>query len=488
MHAIKHHEILFIISFLAVNLSYASFTTTMSSSSTEIHDFLLNGQGSPSAKLVYSNISIKDNTIDLCYIDFSEAVDTPVVHIIESARDAKVPVLSPDGKWVVFARGGGVEAGSPVGERSSIFLCELRHDAVPILLVSDSACEPRFLQQADQLTVVYATLAPNFAWEGIGKTMTVTIDTTVDPPAVGTPKVLFEHGGYTGGLSSDGKYLCAGGGNVVMIDLTSGKIRPDTVSTFAQSCNASISSSCYFTNILMYLTTSGSHPIVNGGTPWDKWQVILINNSDGMVLKGYSYPTAYTFPIETNPESFVKAKWHHPEWSNHPYFACATLNADRYFKVGGEYMNTLYQERLYLINIKDSSYLEVLRPDTIGFSGIPDDYSGLHWPWLWVKIPEGFEEDCSWLSNITPIVSHPKSKTPPATQTAIKYDRIISTLPIYSIAVYTSNGVCLQFIKPQRETFTFALAYLNTLSKGMYFIRVKTSPYETNTFRYTVLR
>ncbi len=486
MTKIRHIAIPILISFLHVNWSLCAINPIMSSSTSEIHNFLNNGQGSANAKLVFSNLSYKENTVQLCYINFALEIDTPVVYTLDSAQDAKVPVISPDGKWVVFARGNGVEAGSPVAKRSSIYLCKLEQDAIPIPLVSDSACEPRFLQQADQLTVIYATLAPNFAWEGIGKTMKITIDTTVEPPAIGTPEVLFEHGGYTGGLSWDGKYLCTGGGNVVMIDLTSGATKPDTVSPFAQSCNASISSSHYYTNTMIYLTTIASHPLVNGGKPWGKWQVILINNSDGELMNGYSYPTTYTFPIETNPESFSKARWHHSEWSNHPYFAAATLNADRYFEIGGEYVNTRYQERLYLLNLKDSSYIEVLHPEAISYNDIPDDESGFHWPWLWVEITDNFKEDSTWLTSSTEITTNPSGKI--NTHISIKNDHLYSDKAISSISLYQLTGKCIQSISLPHKPKSINLATFNLVGAGIYFLRVTCPSKSIHTFRFIKTR
>jgi hypothetical protein len=100
--------------------------------------------------------------------------------------------------------------------------------------------------------------------------------------------------------------------------------------------------------------------------------------------------------METDPKSFTSATWHHPEWSNHPYFAAATVNAERYFKNNsGSYDNTSYQERIYLVNFKDSLYIEVLRPDTIAYN--VKATSGFYWPWLWVEVGAGFAEDQNWL-------------------------------------------------------------------------------------------
>jgi hypothetical protein len=110
----------------------------------------------------------------------------------------------------------------------------------------------------------------------------------------------------------------------------------------------------------------------------------------------YPDPAARLVPLETDPPSFSRAKWHHSEWSNHPYFGVATLNADRYFKSGNGFINTGFQERIYLINLKDSSYLEVLRPDKVAYTG--REFGGFYWPGLWVQVLDGFIESPTWLN------------------------------------------------------------------------------------------
>ncbi len=374
------------------------FDPVLSSSTQEIHDFLLNGNGTANAKLVFvkkimEGVSTFFN--NLYYIDLSEVNDTPVVHTIAAAKGAQVPVISPDGKWVVFAKGSRLtEAGATAGSKSSTYLCKIEEDAVPTLLMQDSAFEPRFMQNAAKLTVIFPTEAQNYSWRGIGRTLKMEIDVSGSTPVAGKPEVLFATAGFTGGLSTDGKYLCGGGGNIGMVDRTSGNTVGDTACDFPQACNASISASSIFTNMVMYLTTVGSHPNVNGGQMWQSWQVILINNNQKEVIKGYTYPTQFKIPLDTSNSTFRKAMWHHCEWSNHPYFAAATLNIRRTWEGTNA---TEYQEQIYLINLKDSTYIEVLRPDSVEFSGILDDNSGYFWPWLWVEKPSGFQEDQNWL-------------------------------------------------------------------------------------------
>lgn len=374
-----------------------TFTVSFSSTTNSIRNFLVTGNGSSNAKLVF--VKKLSSSKQLYYIDFSENSDTPVVHKITNASDAQVPVISPDGKWVVYAKSSGqAEAGTIPNTKSSAYICKIEENSTPILVYADSAFEPRFIQ-TDPLTVIFPTQAPNRAWAGKGRTLKIKLDPSTGNP-VGPPEVVLSTAAFTGGMSYDGKYLTGGGGNVGMIDLTSTDTVGDSVTNFQQACNASISSSRIFTNSVMYLTTNASHPKINNGKPWAMWEVLLINNIKKEVLKGIVRPdsASFAFPIETNPASYSGAKWHHCEWSNHPYFAAATLNVDRfYLKEDGNYFHTAYQERIYLVNLKDSTYIEVLRPDTVVKSKTDNDDSGFHWPWLWVEIPASFTEEPAWL-------------------------------------------------------------------------------------------
>jgi hypothetical protein len=375
------------------------FKPVLSSSSSQVRDFLLAGQGGMRAKLVFVNNTSAIKR--LCYIDFSEPGETPQIHTINAVQDPAVPVISPDGNWVVYASGNGAEAGSPIATKASTYLCKIEERAIPVLIAKDSAREPRFVQnngKVNRLTIIYSTQAPNFAWEGFGVTMQVDVDLSGAKPVPATPVVLCPYGGYTGGLSWESRFLCGGGGHIAMLDLESGKTRPDTLShNLVQSCNASISSSRIFTNTMMNLDFGSNHPAINNGKPWQTWQTILINNSQKQVVKGYVCPIVYQHPIETDPTSLSKVKWHHCEWSNHPYFAAATVNTERYFKVADKYENTFYQERLYLINLRDSAYIEIVRPDTIVYDPERSSAAGFYWPWLWVEVPAGFTEEAEWL-------------------------------------------------------------------------------------------
>lgn len=453
---------------------FSQFTPIATSSTAEIRDFLRRGQSTGAAKLVFVRASGNDKR--LCYIDFSEESPMPVIHTIEAAAGAQVPVLSPDGKWVVYAVGAGAEAGSPVSQRSSVYLCRLDPQAKPILIAQDSACEPRFAYASNTLTIIYPTLAPNFAWEGFGKTMEVAIDVTNEStPVIGEKKTLYQYGSYTGGLSWDRRYLCGGGGHIAMVDISAGKMRPDTISLFSQSCNASIASSRVFTNTLMHLTLAGSHKKVNGGKQWGSWQVIILSNKNKELIRGFWHPTQFKHSFNTVPETFSGTlKWHHCEWSNHPYFATATLNADRYFKVGEEYVNTSYQERLYLVNLKDSLSIEVLRPDTIKYNKIVDDNSGIHWPWLWTGIPTGFTEDPNWLKPFIPTMLHAATPKNHRIAAPVQLSRRRLSLPdgIQAVSLYSIAGKLVWTMTTTGEEKGF-LRIPAKVAPGIYRIKIR---------------
>lgn len=380
----------------------AAFKPVFSEDKETVRAFFAAGQGGK------SKLAFIDRTGDvgtLCFVDFS-GTGAPEIRRIAAAGDARVPVISPDGSWIVFASGPGAEAGSPLSARSSAYLVRMDENAVPMLLAGDSACEPRFAQMAGEgkLAVVYSTLAPNLGWEGFGCTLKLTLDVSGAVPVKIAVETLAAGGSYTGGLSSDGRYAFGGGGHVARLDLRTPGARPETLShNLVQACNASASSSLIFTDALMYLNfPRDMDPLIDGGEPWGDWQAILIGGgSPRKLLKGFIAPREFEHDPETSPPSLSGVKWHHNEWSNHPYFATAALNADRYFPEGkdGEegkrFVNTGFQERIYFINLKDSTYLEAMRPERIAFTG--RNSGGFFWPFLWVEIPEGFREEADWL-------------------------------------------------------------------------------------------
>jgi hypothetical protein len=430
-------------------VAQAEFPLLRSSSSQEIKYFLTASSGSTAAKMVFVN-STNGKNGQLCYIDFSEVTDTPVVHSIAAVVNAKVPVISPDGQWVVYDTGTGGEAGSAKTMRSSVFICKIAEDASPVLIKADSACEPRFMQNVPQGldTIIYSTLLPDFGWQDSGKTMKVGVDVTNGTPLIGTPQLLWDKGGYSGGQSWNKRFLCGGGGSVAMLD-TKGTGKPDTITSYHQACNVSISASRLFNDRAMYLTSGDHDAQIKPDSIWRQWQIIFISDLAREVVRYYRCPTKFKFDPQT-PDTTIRSInsaffWHHPEWSNHPYLAASTVNIDRAYFVGQTWKHTDYQERLYIVNLKDSVYLEILRPQPQVFAYNPAKYSatsGILWPWLWVQVPKGFQEDTAWLKKNRPSTGIRDVKYSNGHNPLIKLsgNSLTAISPIARISIYDISG------------------------------------------------
>ncbi len=479
-----------------------------SATNVQVREFL----GTQHAKVAYVNWY--NGLKKLHYIDFSEGDGDPVVHRIPAAALPTAPILSPDGRWVVFASAEGTrgEHLSPVAQRSSVYICKLEEGAEPVLLVSDSAYEPRFLYDGTpgkaegKLTIVYPTLAPSGSWAGVGRTMLLDIDTTGGAVTKGTPRVLFEHGGYAGGLSTDGRYLCTGGDWAVMMDLQSNATMPDTVGHpySGQNCNPSITSSTVRPDVMLYLDFGGfgdTPPYVNDGNGWLKWEMIQMSASNGDWVRWYKYPTdpVHTYDYYDSTEghvkssssrgwnTFVGARWHHEEWSNHPYYAASAVQVDRSYRLeswgdNALWRTTSHQERLYLINLHSGAYLEVLRRKNMEFNPDIDLMAaGLHWPTLWVDIPEDFQEQSDWLPVVEPTGSRRAAGAVP--RFVLNRGTVRSSQPIRGVAVYTLLGSLVERNEFAQPTLS---AQLKPMPAGIYFVRITTASGSRGTLRWTV--
>jgi hypothetical protein len=396
------------------------------------------------AKLVYMNGTITDGG-EIHFIDFSEGTGQPLVHKIAAITGGTVPVISPDGQWVVYGTGQGAE-GHLSASDASVYICKLEENAAPVL-VAAKGHEPRFKQNAEKPTVIYGTVGGQLAWElpDPGKTMQVEIDVSGGTPVVGQPSVLWEYASMMGGLSYDGRYLCSAGMRGAMVDLTGGKTKPDTVcsrmplrpkngeypggvqatdvlspaaaeanKSALQTCNPSISSSrSGYLNAMMYLTTGSGgnvNDVINGGMAWAQWQMVFISDFEGRLLWDMRVPlddpvVPYAQGMSTdfiNEDIAFDASstcWHHPEWSNHPYFAATAIILRRGwgFDVSDNFLDTKLQERIYLLDLKNKRYKGLLRAadEEIRYKPIPA--ADLNYPWLWVEVSPGFSEEDGFL-------------------------------------------------------------------------------------------
>jgi hypothetical protein len=376
----------------------------------QVANFLDLASGGPRAKVVF--IEKMANKTNLCYFDFNGSDSKPQIKYITEAEGAKVPMVSDDGNWVVYAIGDGAEAQGNANKGSQAYLCWLEEGSSPISINQatgiDTIVEPRFVHndsaKSDQLTVVFGTKPGDQAWE-TGKTMAVNIDVSGYLPAFGTPWVVYPDGSLTGGLTPDSSYLCAGGGNIAMVDLNSGGAPNTNISSFNQACNASITSSKLKPDMMSYLSfLVRPQDVPNdfiGPNGWGTWDLLLVNDYSGKNIMNFYYPIDELAPKKEweyynwGDSSYVSDHaWHHPEWSNHPYFSTAAIEVTRNFEVSpNNYEEKTLQESIYLINMKDSSYLKLVQWDTV--FNIPDWY-GLYWPCVWVETADTFQEKQDW--------------------------------------------------------------------------------------------
>jgi hypothetical protein len=178
--------------------------------------------GTDSVKIVYA---VKQNGLMLRFIDFSTPDPKPVQLPKPEGRstwDVESPLISPDGRWVVFNC-----IGQGVYES---YIQRLDEHAMPILLANNAADPHWWIHPEFKTTyIIYAMIKGDY----------YTIDDYSDPSLAngligGTYKqeikvasmVLSAHAAFTpvgepeniatlpfkGGLSRDGKYLCTGYG------------------------------------------------------------------------------------------------------------------------------------------------------------------------------------------------------------------------------------------------------------------------------------
>ncbi len=179
-------------------------------------------------------------------------------------------------------------------------------------------------------------------------------------------EILYTKGSYYAGLSKDGRFLGTSGPIAKLIDRQIGDtnifyfLNPQNgqdTSTF--EFEASITPSSTITDELMFLDTGYSKTSRLVGRPYKAGEIIFICNSKFWTTEHVSHffvvPSGY-------------CAWINPQWSNHPDFAIACSKSTR---------NDTHS--LFIINLKDSTYLEIAR-------GV-----GIQEPTLWIdpqKLPE----------------------------------------------------------------------------------------------------
>jgi hypothetical protein len=169
------------------------------------------------------------------------------------------------------------------------------------------------------------------------------------------------------------------------------------------TCNISRSASTVFTNTMIFYDFSSSaiknagcyHPLLGS---WGMHAKLFISRYDGEDMKVFDMPAdrplVSVADAQGNGEAVGK-EWYNPEWSNHPYYAAASLLVDRIFYVDSSWENTYNCESVYLVDLRDSTYVKLIESTDSSYTS----KTNFSYPFLWVEKPTGFQENPDWLKN-----------------------------------------------------------------------------------------
>jgi len=408
----------------------------------------------------------------LCYVDFSEA--TPQVRTITAVSGPANPVLSPQGTTVTYSTG--LQSDPPTNSYSpsTAWLCSLSVAGVP-QKVDSPAYVPRFVQNATDPTVLYSTCgnvtrpsAHEYDWDGCGKVFKRNMTT-------GEKSVTWDKGSWFGGLSYDNKWLATAEmyPNAFLIDISAPSPAPAVLHTLTftnktsgkdtlipvQTCNPSVSSSRIFPDAIMYFDFSVDMICENGNyvihgfgqdNGWLEHTNIFIARSNGKIVKWFPVPDE----IQIVPQSQIHGngeitgkKWNYPEWSNHPYYAAATVELDRYWSALQD-TRTL-NEMVYGIDLHTSQHICLVKQNAVSSTNTQD----IRWPWLWVETPIDFgsQEDSTWLSNSVGVrLNGCGSAQPDRRLFVLDKDRGIRLVSpdVQAVRFYTMDGRCVRTVCP----------------------------------------
>ena len=350
------------------------------------------------------------------FVDFSEA--TPQIRQMANVTNSFFPVISSDGQWITYQSGIEAEGPSTSPVPGKVWFRELAANGTPVK-IADTGYVPRFVQNApaDSPAIVYSTsvACPQQICFSTGQTVKRTIVNKTPLPV----ETVFAGGSYYGGLSWDNRYLITGwpgGPNGFMLDLLNSAAGPHAVHTMrvkkigtdidtfvsVGTCNISRSASRVFTNTMLYydfgsgaLTNANCyHPILGS---WPEHSLLFISRSDSEDLKIFRMPAERKLVSTANAQGLGEAvgkERYYPEWSNHPYYAAACLNIDRLWLKSGNWEHTYNTESIYMVGLRDSQYVKLLESTDTSFAST----TSFIYPWIWVEMPAGFQEDSSWLA------------------------------------------------------------------------------------------
>jgi len=480
---------------ISFEASFAQLNVALIKTRQEVQAFM----GTDKVKVVFVNGNAGGNASYIYYIDYSEA--TPIIRKMANTAGASLPVVAPNGSGVAFAKGvvgDGLVTSTTI--KGSAYFSEISEAAQPVLVASDTAFVPRFVQNAATPTILYSTCmlyrsATQYPFDGCGRVAKRALTLNGTTWTAGAEQTVCASGSYYGGMSYDGRYLATGwlaGPGAFLFDSQNGsspvrvqglhlKSRATNADTFivnTGACNPSVSASRRFPNCMLYFDF-GSPPGFTDPVAgiWGVHQVLFVSRIDQEPLKAYKVMNVTTErPILAKADfdslSIANAKgqafnleWDNPEWSNHPYYAAAALRVFRTWNDAGSWGETQKNERIYLINLKTGAYLPIMQSsDTSKGSSID-----LRWPWVWVDTGAGFKEDSTWLGKTiyqTAAVSDRITRSPLQGNMHLQGATIISTIPMRGIKIHSALGDVISALA-LRNAKTTALP---AMPAGIYFI------------------
>lgn len=330
---------------------------------------------------------------------------------LKHTSEAILPMISPDGKWLLFAKGPKGDLVNNLDMKSSAYIMELGDaDAQPIEIVTDNAFEPRFVMTSDKLEIVYATKGVWGSWAGVGETRIAEYDTTTQ--SLENDRVLISSGAYVAGYN--GEYAASAGNNAILKNVTN-DTPFDTVYQISlfdasnvettgerQVCNGSIIPSLVNPGNMIGLDFGSSgktNPDINDGIRWWIHSILFVFSSDKKVIRDIMVPNSDEVSgMITSDDSFTGYSWDDSEWSNHPYFASSGLAVTRSWEDSdGNWIESVVGseifENAYGIDLRDGSMIQLATTPDKTQAGS----SNLKWPMIWIEKAGDFSEASGWL-------------------------------------------------------------------------------------------
>jgi hypothetical protein len=476
---------LFIILFLISLCPAADVSVRITTTPQALIDFC----GTRNAKVAFCN-NYSDggpSKYELYYIDFNET--TPSVKRLLNVPNGLLPVISPDGNKIAFASK--VTGDGPTPAASKAWVIDISQSAQPIA-VDTPAYNPRFVLNAVSPELVYAQsgkklTGKDYAWDGCGSVARKSI-------SGGSAVTVTSTGLYFGGLSRDNNWLgtAENSANAFLYDIGHNQIHKlhrmnvkldgsdrDTIYDL-QCCNPSISTSFKIPDALMYFDF-GSDELVMANirhqylSNWGFHQRIFVSRSSGAVAAYFDVPSEISVFTGTEPPGLGEGsakRWNYPEWSNHPYYAIASTELERFWGTASGVTSPVRNWRFdgaYLINLKDSSYLRLFESADTTLNS----KTLIKWPFIFIETPTALasNEDTSWLSrNFNPISVEKSNIGQVCGNVRFATGKIRSEIPILEIAVYRIDGKRLWRIS-NLNTLVFDLSEIR--QPGVYVTRIR---------------